>query len=157
MHATTAASYIHATAVVIAEAGVLICGPSGAGKSTLGSSLIAAAEASGNFARLIGDDRVGISSHGGRVIAHGHPSIQGKIERRGQGIVTVPYLPAAVLRVVIRLSGAPESACRFPEPDGDHILLLDAKLPCLRIWHDAAPACHVPAVLADLRLRRILS
>ncbi len=157
MGATTASSYIHATAVVIAEAGVLICGPSGAGKSTLGSSLIAAAEAAGNFARLVGDDRVGISSHGGRVIAQGHPSILGKIERRGQGIVTVPYLPAAVLRVVIELSGAPEPASRYPEPNDDRILILEAKLPCLRIWHDAAPACHAPVVLADLRLRRIIS
>ncbi len=82
-------SQLHASAVVIAEAGVLICGPSGAGKSSLAFALITAAEDAGLFARLVGDDRIGIESRGGRLIAHGHPMILGKIERRGQGIFEI--------------------------------------------------------------------
>src|SRR5579885_12565 len=45
--------YLHATAAVVGEAGVLIRGPSGSGKSSLAFALIAAAKASGLFARLI--------------------------------------------------------------------------------------------------------
>jgi HPr kinase/phosphorylase len=150
-------SYLHATAVVIGEAGVLICGPPGAGKSTLALSLIAAAEEAGNFARLVGDDRIGISMHGDRIIAHGHPSILGKIERRGLGIVAIPYVTAAVLRAVIQLSRTDEPAPRCPEPGHDQFLLAETKLPCLRMRQDAAPAGLAPAILADLRLRRIIS
>src|SRR5262249_34249414 len=133
------------------------CGPSGSGKSTLASSLIAAAKAAGDFARLVGDDRVGICLHGGRVIAHGHPLILGRIERRGQGIVAVPYLPAVILRAVIQLSSETEPVSRYPGPDHNQTLLLDAKLPIVRIPQDNAPACLAPAILADLRLRRIIS
>jgi HPr kinase/phosphorylase len=149
--------YLHATAVVIGEAGVLIRGPSGAGKSSLALSLIAVAQQAGAFSRLIGDDRVGISLRGGRIIARGHPAILGKIERRSQGIVTVPYLPAAVLRAVIQLASAADPAPRYPEPDHDQILLLDARLPLLRICQDSAPASLAPAILADLRLRGIIA
>ena len=139
---------------MIGEAGVLICGPSGVGKSTLASSLIAAAEEAGNFARLVGDDRIGISLRAGRVIAHAHPLILGKIERRGLGIVAVPYLTAAVLRVVIQLSGWNEAVPRYLEPNHDQIVLVDTKLPCLRLRQDAAALA--PAILAGLRLRLII-
>jgi HPr kinase/phosphorylase len=148
-------SYLHATAIVIGEAGVLICGPTGAGKSALASSLIAIAEAAGDFARLVGDDRIGISLRAGRIIAHAHPSILGKVERRGLGIFEVPYLTAAVVRVVLQLAEANEQLPRYPEQDQDQILLLDVKLPCLRLRQDAAPLAR--AILAGLRLRRVIS
>ncbi|MCI0599576.1 MAG: aldolase [Beijerinckiaceae bacterium] len=150
------ASYLHATAVLIGEAGLLIRGPSGAGKSNLAFALIAAAETAGIFARLLGDDRIGVILHGGRLIAHGHPSILGKIERRGQGIVEVPFLARAVLRLVICLSGAGEMPARYPEPDSGHILLLGVKLPVLLLRQDAALPAQAFTLLADLRLRRIL-
>ncbi|HWX14634.1 MAG TPA: aldolase [Methylocella sp.] len=148
--------YLHASAVVIGEAGVLIRGPSGSGKSTLAYSLIAAAEESGYFARLVGDDRIRISSHGERLIAHGHASILGKIERCSQGVIEVPFLAAAVLRLAVQLTGTDETALRYPEPDHDHILLAGSKLPCLSVRQDAAPAALSLAILADLRLRRII-
>lgn len=135
---------------------MLIRGPSGSGKSTLAYSLIAAAEESGYFARLVGDDRVSISSHEERLIAHGHASILGKIERRSQGIIEVPFLAAAVLRLAIQLTGTDETAPRFPEPDHDHIVLAGAKLRCLSVRQDAAHAALSCAILADLRLRRII-
>ena len=97
--------YLHATAVVIGEAGILIMGPSGAGKSRLALALIAAAEAAGTFARLVGDDRIGIERRGDRLIARGHPAILGKIERRGHGIGEIPFLAAAVVRLVVSLGG----------------------------------------------------
>lgn len=149
-------SYLHATAIVIGEAGLLIRGPSGAGKSSLAFALIAAAEGAGFFARLVGDDRVGIELRGGRLIARAHPLILGKIEWRDQGIFEVPALPAAILRLVILLAGADEASSRLPEPEELHTVLAGVRLPLMELRQDAAPPCLASAVLADLRLRRIL-
>jgi len=146
----------HASAVVIGEAGVLIRGPSGAGKSSLAFALITAAEDAGFFARLVGDDRIGIESRGGRVIAYGHPMILGKIERRGQGILEIPFLPAAVVRLVIGLAGEDETLPRYPKPDHDHIELAGVTLPFFPVRQDAAAGELALAVLADPRLRRTL-
>jgi HPr kinase/phosphorylase len=148
-------SQLHASAVVIAEAGVLIRGPSGAGKSSLAFALITAAEDAGLFARLVGDDRIGIESRGGRLIAYGHPMILGKIERRGQGIFEIPFLPAAVVRLVIGFAGEDELP-RYPKPDHDHIELAGVTLPFFRVRQDAAAAGLALAVLADPRVRRKL-
>jgi len=150
------ASYVHATAIVIGEAGVLIRGPSGAGKSSLAFALIATAEAAGSFARLVGDDRVGVFIQGGRLVAQGHPSILGKLERRSQGIIEVPFLAQAVLRIAICLHCAKEGPARYPDPDAGHILISGTKLPVLRLRQDAATPAHASTILADLRLRRIL-
>jgi HPr kinase/phosphorylase len=147
---------LHASAVVIAEAGVLIRGPSGAGKSSLAFALITAAEDAGLFARLVGDDRIGIESRGGRLIAYGHPMILGKIERRDQGIFEIPFLSAAVVRLVIGFAGENEAFPRYPAPDHDHIELAGVTLPFFRVRQDAAAAGLALAVLADPRVRRKL-
>ncbi|MGH6852031.1 MAG: HPr kinase/phosphorylase [Methylocella sp.] len=149
-------SHLHASAVVLGEAGVLIRGPSGAGKSSLAFALIAAAEGAGLFARLVGDDRIGIEPRGGRLIAHGHPLILGKIERRGHGIFEIPFLPAAVVRLVIGLGPENEALPRYPEHDDDHIEFAGITLPFLAVRQDAAAAGLALAVLADFRFRRKL-
>jgi serine kinase of HPr protein (carbohydrate metabolism regulator) len=149
-------SDLHASAVVIGEAGVLIRGPSGAGKSSLAFALIAAGEGAGLFAKLVGDDRIGVKSQGGRLIAYGHPMILGKIERRGQGIFEIPFLPAAVIRLVIGLAGEEEAPPRYPKPDHGNIELAGVTLPFLPVRQDAAPAALALAVLADPHLRRTL-
>jgi HPr kinase/phosphorylase len=148
--------YLHASAIVIGEAGVLIRGPSGAGKSSLAFALIAAAQGAGFFARLVGDDRVGIEVQGGRLIARGHPAILGKIERRGHGIFQMPALPAAIVRLVILLTGAEEAPPRHPERDELHTVVAGVKLTIITLRQDAALAGAAFALLADLRLRRIL-
>jgi HPr kinase/phosphorylase len=147
--------YLHATAIVIGEAGVLIRGPSGGGKSSLAFALAVAAEGAGFFARLVGDDHVGIELRGGRLIARGHPSILGKIERRGQGIFEVPALPAAIVRSVILLVGL-EEVPRLPEPDDLRTVLAGVTLPLMKLRHDAAHIGLASVVLADLRLRRLV-
>jgi HPr kinase/phosphorylase len=144
--------YLHASAVVIGEAGVLIRGRSGAGKSSLAFALIRATKSGGSFARLIGDDRIGVELRGGRLIARGHPVILGKIERRGQGIIEVPFLGAAVVRLVIDLVDAKEAPPRHPEPGHDHVILAGVRLPFLPLRQDAAVCDLVVAVLADPRL-----
>ncbi|MBV8849823.1 MAG: HPr kinase/phosphatase C-terminal domain-containing protein [Methylobacteriaceae bacterium] len=98
-------TYIHATALAIGEAGVLIRGPSGAGKSRLALELIAEANHRTLFARLVGDDRVAIETHDRRLIARFHPTIAGKIESRGEGIIDAAYEGAVVIRLIVDLGG----------------------------------------------------
>jgi HPr kinase/phosphorylase len=141
-------TYIHATALAIGEAGILIRGPSGAGKSRLTLELIAEASRRGLFAQLVGDDRVAIEARGGRLIARGHPAIAGKIESRGEGILELAYERAIVIRLVLDLGGNEAGA-----PDRQP--RLDAKtslggvlLPQLRL--DGAGAQQAGVVLGHL-------
>lgn len=103
---------VHATCVVLGEAGVLIRGASGAGKSTLAAALIERAHATGLFARLVADDRVRLDVSGGRLIASAPAEIGGLLERRGLGITRVPYLSEALVRLVVDIEAARE---RMPE------------------------------------------
>jgi serine kinase of HPr protein (carbohydrate metabolism regulator) len=147
-------SHLHASAVVIGEAGVLIFGPSGSGKSSLVLALIAAAKCAGIFARLVGDDRIGIVCRGARLIARAHPMILGKLERHGQGLVEIPFLAEAVVRLVIGLGGRKDAPPpRFPDETQAHTVLAGVKLPFLRLRQDAAVCDLAATVLADPRLR----
>jgi HPr kinase/phosphorylase len=118
---------LHATAVVTGETGILIRGPSGAGKSNLAFTLIEMTGRAGNFARLIGDDRIILAAHNGRLVARGHAATQGMIELRGQGVVTSSFEPAAVLRLVVDLVPA-QAAPRYPTPDAQETELCGVKL-----------------------------
>lgn len=133
---------IHASGVVFREAGVLIRGRSGAGKSSLAMSLLTVGSQAGCFVRLVGDDRIELSRHGGRLVARGHAAIQGLIELRGQGIVRVAYEPAVVLRLVVDLLPAEELA-RYPSAADLNIEVCGVKLqrlalPSIRSSYDWA-------------------
>ncbi|MCP8940551.1 HPr kinase/phosphatase C-terminal domain-containing protein [Alsobacter sp. SYSU M60028] len=101
--------YVHASCVLLGEAGVLIRGPSGAGKSTLARELIEAGGRAGRFARLVGDDRVSLEAAHGRLLARPHPALSGRIEVRGVGLRERPWAGAAVVRIVVD--------CGFPRLD----------------------------------------
>jgi serine kinase of HPr protein (carbohydrate metabolism regulator) len=103
---------IHACALIVGDAGLLIRGPSRSGKSSLTLALLAAAEAEGRFARLVADDRVGLSVEGGQLFGAPHPLIAGQIEQRGTGILTLPYEDKARLTHVVDLVGGPEGPIR---------------------------------------------
>lgn len=125
-----AAAYLHASALVVGEKGVLVRGPSGAGKSRLVAALKNAAEVGGRFARLIGDDRIALDVKGGRVVAAGHPAVTGLIERRGLGLCRGAALSPAVIGHVVDL--VPESP-RLPETADETIWLEGVELPYLQI------------------------
>lgn len=95
--------YVHATAIAINGHGILISGRSKAGKSTLAEHLIAAAQAQGLPALLVGDDRIGLTPCDRGILFSPHPAIAGRIERRGTGIVEVPYCAEAVGAFAIAL------------------------------------------------------
>jgi HPr kinase/phosphorylase len=101
---------VHASCVVLGEAGILIRGPSGSGKSQLARRLVSAYA---GFARLVSDDRVRIEVRHGRVVARSVPAIAGALEIRGLGLVRTAFEPAAVVRLVVDALTGP--ADRLPE------------------------------------------
>jgi len=132
----------HATAVLIATAGVLIRGESGSGKSALAAWLI------GRGARLVADDRVFLSACHGRLIASAPASIAGKLELRGRGILTVPHERAAVIRLVVDIAAGVE---RLPERGHFETNLLGLTLPCQPVPSDLPHAVLlIEAALAAL-------
>jgi HPr kinase/phosphorylase len=96
--------WTHASAVVLRETGVLLRGDSGAGKSAMSLELIAEACGKGEFASLVGDDRIALENRNGRLIARPHSAIKGSIEVRGAGIISLAFEPSEVIRGVVDLS-----------------------------------------------------
>lgn len=88
--ATASPLAIHASAVAIDGRAIVIRGPSKAGKSTLALALIEASTPARPVA-LIGDDRIILAFCGNEVLASPHPRIAGLIEKRGYGILSMPY------------------------------------------------------------------
>lgn len=121
---------VHASCVLLDEAGVLIRGASGSGKSGLCLALLDRFFLEGRHARLVGDDRVRLEARNGRLIARPHPALAGLIEIRGHGIRRLAaHAPAAVLRLVVDLVGAAE---RLPDAT-ETALLLGVALPRLAL------------------------
>ena len=147
---------IHAAAVVVAEAGVLIRGVSGAGKSSLALAVVDAAAARGLFARLVADDRVLLTPRHGRLIARPHPAIAGRVERRGQGIALIGHESAAVLRCVVDFaaaigtSGAPD---RMAAAEAQCATLAGVELPRL-VVPTGLGAAETARILLDFLVRR---
>ncbi len=128
MTTQAAATTIHANALLVGPAGVLLRGRSGAGKSALTEDLIALARGAGFFARLIGDDRVRVSRRHGRLVARPHPRIAGLIETRGVGVIACDHEPAGVIRLVVDLVAAVE---RMPDAATLETALCGVALPRL--------------------------
>lgn len=105
---------LHASCVLVGEAGILLKGPAGSGKSSLSRRVVEAARRQGLFARLVGDDRILVSASAGRLLAGPHPALAGAIEVRGMGILEMSHAAAAVVRLVVDCGDAPE---RFPSED----------------------------------------
>jgi hypothetical protein len=139
---------VHATAVLCGRTGVLLRGPSGAGKSRLALALITEVRRAGGFAALIGDDRVVLSVHGGRLVARPAPVLAGRIELRGVGIGDVVHEPAAVIGLLVDLLEAPPE--RLPAPETCRETVAGIVLARLGLWReDPAALLKVMAVLAD--------
>ena len=141
---------IHATAVLIGEAGVIIRGRSGAGKSALALALIAAARRRGLFARLVGDDRLRLSARHGRLLIAGHPAVAGWIERRGQGVEAMEHEIAAVARLAVDLVAAGEAAPRLPDEKERRISLLGIEMARMALAARGSAEDQAEAVLARL-------
>ncbi len=122
---------VHATCIVLDDAGILLRGASGAGKSTLAGVLISRWRRNGQFARLVGDDRIALARKSGRLLARTHAAVAGQLEIRGLGIISIAFEPAAVVRAVIEI--VPEVPERMPDAASLACELLGVCLPCLRV------------------------
>jgi len=98
---------LHASAVAIDGRGCLITGASGSGKSTLAIELI------GLGADLVADDRTDIERRGEFLQMSPPAPIAGLIEARGAGLIRMPWLEDAVLRLIVDLDRA--ATVRLPE------------------------------------------
>ena len=106
---------VHGTAVRLGQAGVLLRGPSGSGKSDLALRLIEAG------ASLVADDQVALALDNAEIWLSAPPAIAGMIEARGVGILRLPRVSRAALRLVCDLVPR-DQVERLPER-GDCMLL----------------------------------
>jgi serine kinase of HPr protein (carbohydrate metabolism regulator) len=123
----------HGTALAVGEMAVLIRGASGSGKSDLALRCMMAAPLAGSSlqAELVADDQVQLTLRNGVVEASPPPTIAGKIEVRGLGILEVPFRPSARLALVVDLV-APADVPRFPL-DRMFARYLGVEIPLLRL------------------------
>lgn len=118
----------HASCVAIGEFGLLIRGASGSGKSDLVLRLLD--EVRG--VSLVADDQVIIVEHDGVLIASAPTTLVGKLEIRGQGIVTRPYLGSVKLSHIIDLVEQAEIS-RMPEVSELQTSLMNHVFPRLKL------------------------
>ncbi len=89
---------IHASTVAIDGRAVLITGPSGSGKSDLTLRLL-----DRGFA-LVSDDQTIVKKVGTKLSASAPPTIRGKLEIRGVGIVDMPCVDDQRVALVVELT-----------------------------------------------------
>lgn len=118
----------HASCVAIGEFGLLIRGASGSGKSDLVLRLLD--EVRG--VSLVADDQVIIVEHDGVLIASAPTTLVGKLEIRGQEIVTRPYLGSVKLSHIIDLVEQAEIS-RMPEVSELQTSLMNHVFPRLKL------------------------
>lgn len=107
-----ASEQVHASAVSISGKGCLITGDSGSGKSTLALELIALG------AQLIADDRVDLSVMDGEVMLSCPPQLEGIIEARGLGLISLDPSTASVpCCYLVDLNQVPERLPRLIRRD----------------------------------------
>lgn len=139
---------VHGTTVASGNDAVLLRGASGSGKSDLALRFIASRGTwpSGQGApALVADDQTTLVQTNGVLMASAPPTIAGKMEVRGVGIVAVPTQPTARVRLVVDLVSVNEVA-RLPDEDAT-ITLLGCQLPLRRLAPFEATAALKLALL----------
>jgi len=89
---------LHASTVAIGGRAVLITGPSGSGKSDLALRLL-----DRGFA-LVSDDQTIVKKSGNHLTASAPPTIRGKLEIRGIGIVTMDQVDDQPVALIVELT-----------------------------------------------------
>lgn len=92
------AETLHSTAVAFDGRAVLLMGPSGSGKSDLALRLM-----DRGFV-LVSDDQTIVKRNSDRIIATAPPTIAGKFEVRGLGIVDVEHVENVPIALVVELT-----------------------------------------------------
>ncbi len=109
-----AAANVHATAIVVGRAGLLVTGASGSGKSTLALGLVLAARAAGLHSALVADDRTLLRRAHHRLVASAPATIAGLVEIHHLGPVAMTHEDRALIDLELFLDAA-DAAPRLQE------------------------------------------
>lgn len=130
---------LHASTVALDGRAVLISGPSGSGKSDLALRLL------DRGFTLVSDDQTIVRRDGDRLIASAPPTIAGKLEIRGIGIVEVAHAQDVPVALLVELTGDFE---RLPD-DGRSRPIMGVAVPLVAIDATAASAASKVAMALD--------
>ena len=133
---------IHATAIAIGQRAIIIRGAPGSGKSDLALRCLSmpASQLLASPARLVADDQVIVTREGISLIVTAPPTLLGRLEVRGLGILEIdPELEAKAI-LVADISERFQIE-RYPDP-WPVVNLLGLTLPALRISAFDASAPH---------------
>jgi serine kinase of HPr protein (carbohydrate metabolism regulator) len=108
------AETIHASTVAIDGRAVLITGASGAGKSDLALRLL------DRGFTLVSDDQTIVKRDGSRLIASAPPTIAGKLEVRGIGIIDMERVDNVPVALLLELTSDIQ---RLPDDSGERPIL----------------------------------
>ena len=133
------AETLHATTVALDGRAVLISGPSGSGKSDLALRLL-----DRGFV-LVSDDQTIVKKDGAKLVATAPPTIAGKLEVRGIGIVDVERAENAPVALVVELTSEIQ---RLPD-DSRERLILGVQVPLINVDAMAASAPSKVALALD--------
>jgi serine kinase of HPr protein (carbohydrate metabolism regulator) len=139
---------IHATALLVGDRGILIVGASGAGKTALALAMVDRFSTPGRLCRLVGDDRLLVSVHAGRLVCRAPEAIAGLVEVFGIGPRPIAVEPAMVADLVIRL--VPAAAAERLQADAVETIA-GCALPRIDLVERSAGTA-LPAVAARLGL-----
>ncbi|MEM9222740.1 MAG: HPr kinase/phosphatase C-terminal domain-containing protein [Pseudomonadota bacterium] len=126
---------VHAGAVALGEAGVLIRGAPGSGKSTLALTLVSHWQGCQRFAALVADDRTALTAAHGRIIARPAQNLAGLAELHGIGVRPVSTIAAVRLSLVVDLLAEPP---RMPDPQKTVTEFFGLNLPRVTLRERAA-------------------
>ena len=144
-------SLVHATCIAVGDRAALIVGPSGSGKSDLALRAMSSPVYDGDrrlIAELVSDDQVLVEAREGRLIARAPPTIAGRMEVRGIGIVPVEHLAACALCLAVEIDTHAQIE-RLPQ-ENTGLTLLGVRLPSIRLQPFEASA-HIKLILALAR------
>jgi len=133
------AETLHASTVASQGRAVLITGPSGSGKSDLALRLL------DRGFTLVSDDQTIVRKDDGRLIASTPPTIAGKLEIRGIGIVEVERVDNVPVALLVELTSDIQ---RLPD-DSRERPILGVNLPLISIDAMAASAPSKVAIALD--------
>ena len=131
---------LHASTVAIDGRAVLITGPSGSGKSDLSLRLL-----DRGFV-LVSDDQTIVKKVGTKLCASSPPTIRGKLEVRGVGIVSVDHVEDVPVAMVVELTSEIQ---RLPD-DSRERPMLGLPIPLISVDALTASAPSKVALALDL-------
>jgi serine kinase of HPr protein (carbohydrate metabolism regulator) len=130
---------VHASTVATGRRAVLLSGPSGSGKSDLALRLI------DRGFTLVSDDQTIVRREGDRLIASAPPTIAGKLEVRGLGIVEMETASNIPVALFVELTSDIE---RLPDENRERSIL-GVELPLISIDARTASAPSKVALALD--------